>query len=304
MARDGDLVQDKMAQRGKNGRAGLTAGRGGFNVAAMRLAICNETYQGKTFDEVCADAAGRGYDALELAPFTLKDDPRELTDADALTLSHKASAHGLDILGLHWLLTKPTWFHITSPDELQRRETVKFGRHLARICALTGGRIMVWGSPKARSVLPEWDREECWKRAVESVRGVAEEAGKYGVTIAMEPLGRKETNFLNTAAETIRFCQDVDHPACKLHLDVKAMSDEETPIPDIIRASKDWTVHFHTNDPNLLGPGMGEVKYEPIIAALRETNYSGYLSVEVFDYRPGAEHIAQESIRYLREQLA
>jgi sugar phosphate isomerase/epimerase len=270
----------------------------------MRLAICNETYQDKSFDEVCADAAARGYQALELAPFTLKADPRELTEADALSLSHKASAHGLDILGLHWLLTKPTWFHITSPDALQRAETVKFGRHLARFCAMTGGRIMVWGSPKARSTQPDWDAEECWKRAVESVRGVAEEAGKYGVTIAMEPLGRKETNFLNTAADTIRFCKDVDHPACKLHLDVKAMSDEETPIPDIIRASKDWTVHFHTNDPNLLGPGMGEVKYEPIIAALRETNYQGYLSVEVFDYRPGAEHIAQESIRYLKEQLA
>jgi sugar phosphate isomerase/epimerase len=270
----------------------------------MRLAICNETYQDKTFDEVCADAAARGYDALELAPFTLKEDPRDLTEADALSLSHKASAHGLDILGLHWLLTKPTWFHITSPDALQRAETVKFGRHLARFCAMTGGRIMVWGSPKARSTQPEWDAEECWKRAVESVRGVAEEAGKYGVTIAMEPLGRKETNFLNTAADTIRFCQAVDHPACKLHLDVKAMSDEETSIPDIIRASKDWTVHFHANDANLLGPGMGEVKYEPIIAALRETNYQGYLSVEVFDYRPGAEFIAQESIRYLKAQLA
>jgi sugar phosphate isomerase/epimerase len=135
----------------------------------MRLAICNETYQDKSFDEVCRDVAECGYEALELAPFTLKEDPRELTEADALTLSRTASKHGLDILGLHWLLTKPTWFHITSPDALQRKETVKFGRHLARFCAMTGGRIMVWGSPKARSVQPEWDREECWKRAVEAV---------------------------------------------------------------------------------------------------------------------------------------
>jgi sugar phosphate isomerase/epimerase len=272
-------------------------------VSAMKFAICNETYPGWTFDKVCEDAAAAGYQALELAPFTLEEDPRDLTDADALSLCQKAHAHGLEILGLHWLLTKPTWFHITTPDALVRRETVRFAKHLVRICAATGGRIMVWGSPKARNTLPEWPYEDAFARAVETLRQVAETAGEYGVTLAMEPLGKKETNFLNTAEETIRLCKAVDHPACKLHLDVKAMSDEGKPIADIIRDSKEWFVHFHANDPNLLGPGMGEVKYEPIIQALREVNYSDYLSVEVFDYSPGPENIARKSIAYLKAQL-
>lgn len=269
----------------------------------MKYAICNETYQGWNFGRVCADAREAGYHALELAPFTLKEDPRQLNESDALTFSRIAADHGLDILGLHWLLTKPAWFHITSPDNLLRRDTVEFGRHLARFCAMTGGRIMVWGSPKARTTLPEWDPNEAFQRAVDAVRQVAETAGQYGVTLAMEPLARTETNFMNTAEEGIRFCQAVDHPACKLHLDVKAMSDESKPIPDIIRDSREWTVHFHANDPNLRGPGMGEVKFEPILAALRETGYRGYLSVEVFDYSPGPETIARESIRYLRKLL-
>lgn len=268
----------------------------------MRFAICNETYQGWTFDKACADAAARGYHAMELAPFTLKDDPRDLTDADALGLCATAKKHGLEILGLHWLLTKPAWFHITSPDALQRRETARFAKHLVRICATAGGRIMVWGSPKARNTLPEWNYDECFQRAADVLREVSEEAGKYGVTLAMEPLGRKETNFLNTAEETIRLCKVVNHPACKLHLDVKAMSDESKPIPQIIEESREWFVHFHANDPNLLGPGMGDVKYEPIIAALRKAGYAGYLSVEVFDYSPGPELIAQKSMDYLRQQ--
>jgi sugar phosphate isomerase/epimerase len=269
----------------------------------MRYAICNETWQDLPFSTVCARAATAGYAALELAPFTLKDDPRELREADAIHLTKMAHEHGLEILGLHWLLTRPNWFHITTPDALLRRETLNFSRQLARFCGMLGGKIMVWGSPRARSLQPEWDYEEAFQRGAELVRGVAEEAGKYGVTIAMEPLAKKETNFLNTAAETIRFCQAVDHPACKLHLDVKAMSDEDKPIPQIITESKDWTVHFHANDPNLLGPGMGDVAFEPILQALAATGYQDWLSVEVFDYSPGADVIAEKSLRYLKEVM-
>jgi sugar phosphate isomerase/epimerase len=269
----------------------------------MRFAICNETYQNTCFEAMCADVAAAGYAGIEIAPFTLAEDPRDLTLADAVNCAAKAKAHGLEIIGLHWLLTKPAWFHITTPDALQRRETARFGCHLVRLCAAMGGKIMVWGSPKARSLQPEWKYDEAFTRAAECVRVVAEEAGRHGITLAMEPLGRKETNFLNTAAETIRFCQTVDHPACKLHLDVKAMSDEPTPIPDIIHASKDWTVHFHTNDPNLRGPGQGEVKFEPILTALRDTGYTGWLSTEVFDYTPDAPTIARQSIQYLKEVL-
>jgi sugar phosphate isomerase/epimerase len=224
--------------------------------------------------------------------------------ADAIRLTRIAKSFGLEIIGLHWLLTKPAWMHITTPDAMLRKDAMKFGQQMARFCGALGGKVMVWGSPKARNLLPEWDREEATKRAAEVVRGVAEIAGENGATLAMEPLGRKETNWMNTAAEGIDFCKLVDHPACKLHLDVKAMSDESKPIPDIILNSKEWFVHFHTNDPNLLGPGMGEVKYEPIIAALREVVYNGWLSTEVFDYTLGPKVIAERSIGYLKEVMS
>ncbi|MFT5125445.1 MAG: sugar phosphate isomerase/epimerase [Verrucomicrobiales bacterium] len=265
----------------------------------MKFAICNETYQQWTFEKTCEHIAATGYDGVEIAPFTLKPDPRELTDVDAAEVARIASAVGLEVVGLHWLLVKPEGLHLTTHDEAVRKATADYGKHLTRLCAAMGGKIMVWGSPKQRSLLPEWAYADASKRAVDVLRSIAEEAGPLGVTIAMEPLGRAETNYLTTAAETIELIKQVDHPAVQLHLDVKAMSDEDKDIPTIIAESKAYTAHFHANDPNLRGPGFGEVQFEPIHQALVDSGYNGYVSVEVFDYSPDPQTIAVESLAYL-----
>ena len=270
----------------------------------MKFAICNETYQGWSLEDTCRQVAETGYDGLEIAPFTLNEDPREISEKDAEQVGRSVREHGLEVVGLHWLFVKPAWLHLTTEDPLLRKDTLAFGRHLARICSAMEGTVMVWGSPKQRDLQDGWKYEDASARAAEILHGVAETAQEGGVTIAMEPLGRAETNFLNTAEETVRLIRQVDHPALRLHLDVKAMSDEEKDIPTIIRESQSDLAHFHANDPNLRGPGFGEVDFAPIAETLSEVGYDGFVSVEVFDYSPDPETIARESLGYLNQKFS
>ena len=124
------------------------------------------------------------------------------------------------------------------------------------------------------------------------------------VTLAMEPLSPGATDFLNTAADAVELIRLVNSPRCRLILDCNAMSTEPAPIPELIRRNRRNLAHFHANDPNSQGPGFGDLDFMPIVRALREINYTGWTSVEVFDYSPGPERLARESIRHLKECFA
>jgi sugar phosphate isomerase/epimerase len=167
------------------------------------------------------------------------------------------------------------------------------------LCAELGGSVLVLGSPKQRSFIAPQTREQAFENAVRGLREVCECALPLAVNLAVEPLAPKLTNFLNTAAEAIELIERIQRPNARLHLDVAAMSNESLPIPEIVRRSARHLAHFHANDPNQRGPGFGEVDFRPILAALRSIDYAGYVSVEVFDFNPDPETIAERSLRYL-----
>lgn len=269
----------------------------------MKFAICNETFQDWPFERAFAFAAECGYTGLEIAPFTIATSVTDISAAQRDEIRRQASAAGLEIIGLHWLLAKTEGLHMTTPDAAVRKRTAQYFADLARCCADLGGRVMVCGSPKQRDVLPGVTHAQAMDHAAEVFSAVVPVLEETGVVIALEPLGPSETNFLTTAAETVQLAEKIGSPNVRLHLDCKAMVTEAESIPTLIHQHRGLLEHFHVNDANRQGPGFGELDFLPILQALGEIDYQGWVSVEVFDYTPGIERLARESIEYLQNCL-
>jgi sugar phosphate isomerase/epimerase len=270
----------------------------------MKFAICQELFVNWDWERQCRFIAETGYTGIEVAPFTLA--PR-ITDVSAerrRTLRRQAEEHGLQIIGLHWLLAKTEGLHLTSEDAAVRQATAAYLVELGRACADLGGDLMVFGSPQQRNLSATTTREQGLERAAEVFRAALPAMADRGVRICMEPLTPKETNFINTCADAIELIDRTGQPNFVLHQDVKAMLSEADSIPTLIQRYAGRVGHFHVNDSNLLGPGMGSTDFRPILQALLDVRYDGWVSVEVFDYSPGAEKIARESIHNLRDVLA
>jgi sugar phosphate isomerase/epimerase len=269
----------------------------------MKFAICNETFQDWPFDKAFAFARQCGYTGIEFAPFTINKNAYDISAEKRAEVRQQAEDAGLQPIGLHWLLAFTEGYYLTSPDADVRKRTSEYLAELTRLCSDLGGNILVLGSPMQRNLLPGVSHDQAMEYAADVLKGAMPVMEDLGVTIALEPLGHEEGDFLRTAELGIQLAQMVDSPNCKLHLDVKAMSTEEKPIVDVIRDSQNWMVHFHANDANRRGPGMGEIDFVPILQTLKDINYQGWVSVEVFDYEPGVETLATESIRNLRACL-
>jgi sugar phosphate isomerase/epimerase len=266
----------------------------------MRYAICNETFEGWDHPRVCPLVAELGYQGLEIAPFTLAGRITEVSAERRRELRQQAQDCGLTLLGLHWLLARTSGLMLTSPEESVRQTTASYLADLARACADLGGDILVFGSPAQRRVPEGATREQATDWAVDTFRQAAPAFEEAGVKLCLEPLSPPEADFINTAAEAEEIIARVGSPSMRLHLDVKAMSTEDRPTPEVIRRHHEAMYHFHANDPNKRGPGFGSTDFVPIFQALADVGYTGWVSVEVFDYSPDPETIARESIRYMR----
>ncbi|MBV8030439.1 MAG: sugar phosphate isomerase/epimerase [Betaproteobacteria bacterium] len=269
----------------------------------MRVALCNEVIAPMPFPKQCEYAAKLGYDGLEIAPYTLSEEPHRLGSAQIAAARAAADDAGIALTGLHWLLLKPAGLSISTRDDAARRRTIDVMLALIDLCAALGGRYLVHGSPHQRRIEPGETRAAALARARDTFAAIAERAAAAGVLYCIEPLSADQTPLINTLEEAARLVEDIASPAVRSMLDCSAAGRmEKEPLALLVERwlPRGLIAHVQVNDRNRRGPGQGEQRFAPLLAALIKHGYDGDLAVEPFDYVPDGPGAAARAIGYIR----
>ena len=254
--------------------------------------------------------ADMGFEGVEITLF----------DLDAMDMDATAKAlekNGLTPMGCS-VVSKEA--DPISPDPDMRKTAVQFlCDRIDAIKALGGSCI---GGPNYAPLgeLPGRGRtDEEWAWCVDTLKRVAEHAERQGVTLALEPLNRFETYFLNIAADVLKLVDEIGSPNIKLHLDTFHANIEEKDTAAAIRAAGSRLGHFHVSESDRGVPGTGQVHWEDVFAALKEIGYDGWAAIESFGsameeiraaaaiWRPLApndEAIARDGLALIRRMTA
>ena len=269
----------------------------------MRIALCNEVIAPMPFPKQCEYAAKLGYDGLEIAPYTLSDEPHRLGAAQLAAARAAASDAGIAVTGLHWLLLKPSGLSICSRDENIRKKTVDVMLALIDQCAELGGRYLVHGSPQQRRLDTGDTHAAAMARAQECFAAIAGRAQKAGVIYCIEPLSSDQTPLINTLEEAAALVTAIGSRSVRTMLDCSSAGRMETaPLPALVDTwlPKGMIAHVQVNDRNRRGPGQGEQRFAPLLAALVRHKYAGDIAVEPFDYVPDGPAAAARAIGYIK----
>ena len=272
--------------------------------AGFKYAMCNESMAGLTWAEQCRIVSEAGYAGIEVAAFTLvKKDELEIIPTARKEMVSTMKKAGLECVGLHWLLAPhPEGLHFTTPDAAVRQKTVVYLDALIDFCGDLGGSYMIFGSPKQRDT-KGISVEQAKKYFADGLAAVADHAQQRGIEILIEPLGKRTTDVINTLAEASEMMERINHPAIKMMFDFNNTVDETEPFDVLLRRYYRNIHHVHVQEMGgkHLGTGTAVNDYVKAFQVLKDIRYNRWISLEVFDFSPGGETIAVESMRTLKQ---
>jgi sugar phosphate isomerase/epimerase len=271
----------------------------------FRHSICNEAFEGWKFADACKAIRKAGYTGIEIAPFTLAERPADVTAQQRREFSDAIRSEGLQFVGLHWLMVSPKGLHVTTPDTEARARGWDHIRHLIDLCADLGpDGVMVFGSPKQRSTTGGATREQATRNYVEGLAGVAPHAAARGVTILVEALPADQADVILTLEEAASIVREIGSQGVRTMFDVHNAIDEKDPHDVLVDRHFELIRHVHVNELDGKHCGAGNYDFKPVLAMLKKRNFGGWVSLEAFDFTPGAEKLANESLRHLESEIA
>jgi len=264
----------------------------------------------RTYIPLLAEIKAHGFDAAELPLF----DPASFQAAD---LRRGLEQNGLECT-ICSVLTGGT--NIISDDAAVRAKTRTHMENIVKAAAEVGAKMIAGPLYSPVGYLPGRRRTaDEWKWAVDCYQSLGPVLTEYKMQIAIEPLNRFETYFLNTAADAAQLCDEINHPNVGVLFDTFHANIEEKDIGNGYRTVGKHLKHVHTCENDRGIPGSGHVEWSSVFAALRDIGYDGYLTIESFGFAIGEisaaaaiwrdlaaspEVIAWEGVKFLKQNMA
>lgn len=270
----------------------------------FRHSICNEVFEKWGFAETCRAIRRAGYSGVEIAPFTLAEDPAEIPAARRREYASTIEGEGLRFVGLHWLMVSPKGLHVSTADAALRQKSWRHIHNLIDLCADLGpGGVMVFGSPAQRATTGGAHRREATERFIDGLASSAPHAGERGVTILLEALPKNQCDVVTSLDEAVSIVRRINHPALRTMFDVHNAVNEVEAHAVLVDRYYDLIRHIHVNEMDGRHCGTGGYDFKPLLRVLARRQYPGWISLEAFDFTPGAEKIANDSLRYLEREI-
>jgi sugar phosphate isomerase/epimerase len=270
----------------------------------FRFSVCNEIFKAVPFRDACRQIKALGYEGIEIAPFTLAESPDTVSSADRKSYRQVMSDEGLAFVGLHWLMVSPPGLHVTTSDLAVRAKSWNHIRHLIDLCADLGENgLLVFGSPKQRSTVPGMTPRETEKVFADELAKVTPQAEQRGVRILVEALPSNQSDVINTLRVAMSIVDQIGSPAVQTMFDTHNAVDETEPHTELVKRYFKHLAHVHVNEIDGREPGTGDYDFAALLQTLIDLRFSGWVSLEAFDFSRPPEVIAGGSLQYLRKQI-
>lgn len=275
----------------------------------FKLSVCNELYGETEFAEACRSIKRAGWDGIEIAPFTLMQNATQLPAQRRREVRDIIVSEGLRFVGLHWLTVGPEGLHVTTPDPAVRQHSWDYVRGLVELCVdlrptgTTGG-VMVFGSPVQRCTVGGLTRRQAEANYIEGVLSLVPDLEAAGVTLCVEALPLDQCDVIVTLDRAAEIVDEIASPNVQTMFDSHNAVDETEPHDQLVRRQWEKIRHIHVNELDGSYPRLnGGYDFKPVLQVARDREFGGWVSMEVFDFSPGAEEIVNQGIQYLRAEI-